>query len=299
MQEQWLARVQKLRRWSRDGQRAPHKPLLLLWMLAGFRPVAPGRSHSPSWRSPSASCSATSARAVASHHPEFPFPHLTNDGLWAMTDATGADARPLGTAVGRLRSAGAVGQLEPAFEAALPADPTLLAAAVRALLDANFPASLHEDLLARCGLALEPVEAAVAEAGRRRDTAFCAAVLVAYEGRCATCGFDDWLGGEVIGLDAAHVHWRAIGGPDSIDNALGLCTLHHRLFDRGVVGLADDGTVMVSQLFVGRARAAQAQVLSLAGAPLLSPQAGHPTVADTHRGWHTEQVFREPARLSA
>jgi putative restriction endonuclease len=113
------------------------------------------------------------------------------------------------------------------------------------------------------------------------------------------CGFDGWLGGEVIGLDAAHVRWWAIGGPDSIDNALALCTLHHRLFDRGVVGLADDATVMVSQLFVGRAPAAQAQVLSLAGAPLLPPQAGHPGVADTHRGWHTEQVFRAPARLAA
>jgi hypothetical protein len=50
-----------------------------------------------------------------------------------------------------------------------------------------------------------------------------------------------------------------------------LCTLHHRVFDRGVVGLADDGTVMASQLFVGRAQAARAQVLSLAGAPLLPP----------------------------
>ncbi len=299
MQDQWLTRVQRMRRWSRDGQRAPHKPLLLLWMLGRLQGGHPGPIAFAELEEPVRQLLRDFGPSRASHHPEFPFHHLTSDGLWVIADASGGDARPLGTAVGRLRSAGAVGQLDPTFEAALLADPALLAAVVRALLDANFPASLHQDLLARTGLALEPVEAAVAEAGRRRDPAFRDAVLVAYEYRCAMCGFDGWLGGEVIGLDAAHVRWWAIGGPDSIDNALALCTLHHRLFDRGVVGLADDGTVMVSQLFVGRAPAAQAQVLSLTGASLLPPQAGNPGIADTHRGWHTEQVFRGPPRVAA
>jgi putative restriction endonuclease len=231
VQEQWLARVQKLRRWSRNGQRAPHKPLLLLWMLGRLQAARPGPIAFTELEEPVRQLLRDFEPSRASHHHEFPFHHLTSDGLWVITTAAGADARPLGTAVGRLRSAGAVGQLEPAFEAALLADPTLLAASARALLDANFPAPLHEDLLARTGLALEPVEAAVAEAGRRRDPAFRTAVLVAYEYRCAMCGFGGWLGGEVIGLDAAHVRWWAIGGPDSIDNALALCTLHHRLFD--------------------------------------------------------------------
>jgi putative restriction endonuclease len=31
---EWLERVQNLRVWSQDGVRAPHKPLLLLIMLA-------------------------------------------------------------------------------------------------------------------------------------------------------------------------------------------------------------------------------------------------------------------------
>jgi len=113
------------------------------------------------------------------------------------------------------------------------------------------------------------------------------------------CGFDGWLAGEAIGLDAAHVRWWNIGGPDEVANGLALCTLHHRLFDRGVLGLAADGTVMVSQLFVGRETSARRLVLDLVGQPALLPQAPHPPVAAQHREWHSMQVFRSPARGAA
>ncbi|GAA1272805.1 HNH endonuclease [Pseudonocardia aurantiaca] len=299
MDEQWLTRVQQLRRWTRGGERAPHKPLLLLFMLGRLQRGLTGPVTFIDIEGPLAALLRDFGPARASYHPEFPFHHLTSDGLWVISDAAGKDARPLGTAAGRLRSAGAAGQVEAEFERALIADPVLLAAVVRALLDANFAPSLHEDLLARTGLALEVAETAAGPAGRRRDATFRDRILIAYECRCAICGYDGWIDGEVIGLDAAHVRWWAIGGPDSVDNGLALCALHHRLFDRGVLGLADDGTVMVSQLFVGRAPAAQAHVVSLAGAQLYSPQPGHPAVASTHRSWHSAQVFRGPARLAA
>jgi putative restriction endonuclease len=165
---------------------------------------------------------------------------------------------------------------------------------------ANFPPSLHADILARAGLDLEPLEApAVGKVARRRDPAFRDRILIAYEYRCAMCGFDGWLAGEAIGLDAAHVRWWYIGGPDEVANGLALCTLHHRLFDRGVLGLAVDGTVTVSQLFVGREAGARRLVLDLAGQPALAPQAPHPPIAAQHREWHTAQVFRSPARGAA
>lgn len=123
--------------------------------------------------------------------------------------------------------------------------------------------------------------------------------MIAYEYRCAMCGYDGWITGEAIGLDAAHVRWWAIGGPDTVENGLALCTLHHRLFDRSVLGLAEDGTLMVSQLFVGRAATSHTQVLSLAGTPVHLPEGGHPAVAAARRRWHTSQVFRGPARVAA
>lgn len=40
--------------------------------------------------------------------------------------------------------------------------------------------------------------------------------------------------------------WHQAGGPDEESNGLALCTMHHKLFDRGVFTLSDDLNVMVS-----------------------------------------------------
>ena len=37
-----------------------------------------------------------------------------------------------------------------------------------------------------------------------------------------------------IGVEAAHIKWHNAGGPDTENNGLALCTLHHKLFDYGV-----------------------------------------------------------------
>lgn len=65
------------------------------------------------------------------------------------------------------------------------------------------------------------------------------------------CGYDGQLGGESVGLDAAHVRWWAFDGPDTVDNALCLCSLHHKLLDRGVVGIDAKNQVAVSARFRG------------------------------------------------
>jgi putative restriction endonuclease len=305
VQNEWLSRVQRLRRWEHSGQRAPHKPLLLLYALGRLQRGETGPVLFTELEAPVRNLLRDFGPARRSYHPEFPFHHLTSDGLWQISDQAGRDARTLGTAVTRLRAAGARGQLESAFEQVLDADPVLLAAVVRALLDGNFPASLHDDLLVAVGLDIDGLEAGPAAVpgqrgpARQRDRAFRDLVLMAYEYRCAMCGFEGWLDGTVVGLEAAHVRWWMIGGPDTVDNALALCTLHHRLLDRGVLGLAEDATVLVSQLFASRAPAAHRQVLDLAGQPIARPQAGHPMVADLHRSWHAAQVFRGPARLAS
>ena len=113
----------------------------------------------------------------------------------------------------------------------------------------------------------------------------------------AMCGYDGRLGTDAVGLDAAHVRWWAFDGPDVVDNGLCLCSFHHKLLDRGVLGITDDHEVSVSAHFVGRGRAAEEFVLRLVGQPLLEPQPGQPGPADRHIGWHEEQVFRQPARV--
>ena len=96
-------------------------------------------------------------------------------------------------------------------------------------------------------------------------------VLTAYEDRCAFCGYDGMIGAAPVGLEAAHVRWWAYGGPDDVDNGLCLCSLHHKLFDKGVLGIGDGHRILVSQSFVGRGPAALGQVIALAGRPLIGP----------------------------
>jgi putative restriction endonuclease len=295
----WLERVAAIRRWSRGGERAPHKPLLILHALGRLQ-----RSGTSAMSY--ADAEPTLARLLRefgptgrSTTPAYPFHHLQTDGLWQVE----AEHGDPGSSPSRLRSSGAIGRLIPEFETALSHDPALITLIAHALLDANFPASVHHDLCVAAGLDLEALEVSAARVRaqqlRRRDPTFRERVLVAYEYRCAMCGYDGRLDAEAVGLDAAHVRWWAFEGPDTVDNALCLCSFHHKLLDRGVLGITTTHEVAVSSHFVGRGRAAEELVLRLAAQPLLEPQRGQPVPGDDHIGWHSDQVFRAPARLPA
>ena len=132
--------------------------------------------------------------------------------------------------------------------------------------------------------------------GKGAIPAFRELVLLAYEYRSAVCGYDGQLGREAVGIDAAHVRWWAANGPDDVSNGVALCSLHHKLFDRGALGLTAGHHLAVSTHFVGRSPAAEDLVLSLVGRPLLPPQPGQSLPAAHHVAWHVAQVFRSPAR---
>lgn len=95
-----------------------------------------------------------------------------------------------------------------------------------------------------------------------------------------------------MGLDAAHVRWWAFDGPDDVASGLCLCAIHHKLFDKGVLGLTAAHTITVSAKFVGRSRSSQDMVLSLSGHPARKPQPGLDEVDEAHINWHSRQVFR-------
>lgn len=92
------------------------------------------------------------------------------------------------------------------------------------------------------------------------------------------------------------MRWWAFDGPDTVDNGLCLCSLHHKLFDKGVLGIGDGHRILVSQRFIGHSSAAHDHVTALAGRPLLGPQPGIRPVAAAHRAWHTGQVFHGTPR---
>lgn len=72
---------------------------------------------------------------------------------------------------------------------------------------------------------------------------------------------------------------------------MALCSLHHRLFDLGVLGLTLDRELKVSELYVAQSPTGQA-VYALAGRPLAMPRPGQPPIDRSHIAWHDHQVFR-------
>lgn len=290
----WLERTAKLRQWSRSGARAPHKPLLLLYALGRFQRDADDELR---YTSVEEDLRRLLAEYGPPHRttPAYPFHHLVSDGVWEVRTDRGPGSP--GSEVRKLRATGAAGRLAPDLRAALRRDPSLLGRMARVLLDLNFPPSLHDELCEAVGLAPEPAAAmGLSSARRRRDPRMRELVLTAYEYRCAFCGYDGRIDAVPVGLEAAHVRWWAFGGPDDVDNGLCLCSLHHKLFDRGVLGIGDDHRILVSQRFVGRSSAAHEHVTALADRTVIGPRPGVLPVAATHRAWHTSQVFRGTPR---
>ncbi|MGW4032601.1 phosphorothioated DNA-binding restriction endonuclease [Streptomyces sp. NPDC004838] len=290
----WLGRTAKLRQWSRSGARAPHKPLLFLYALGRFQQDADGELRY-------SAVEEDLKRLLAEYGPSnrttpaYPFHHLVSDGVWEVRTVRGPGSP--GSGVRELRAAAAAGRLAPELRAALRREPALLGRMARVLLDLNFPPSLHGELCEAVGLELEAAETEALSAVRRqRDRRMREQVLTAYEYQCAFCGYDGRIGAVPVGLEAAHVRWWAFGGPDEIDNGLCLCSLHHKLFDRGVLGIGEGHRILVSQSFVGRGTAAREHVIALSGRPLIGPQPGTLPIAAAHRTWHTGQVFHGTPR---
>ena len=204
-----LQRFDALCTWKQGEQRAPHKPLLVLYALGlwqrgqaevRFRDAEPDlRALLQEFGPPR-----------KSDHPEQPFWRLQRDGVWTVDAPAGMPLKKGDTIpkVDALRSPEVRGGFSDEVRSALTADPTLLARIAEQILARHFPESLHQDILDAVGLTLEAVYTK-----RRRDPSFRQRVLNAYEYRCAVCGFDVRLGSVSIGLDAAHIRWHQAGGP--------------------------------------------------------------------------------------
>lgn len=290
----WLERTGKLRQWTRSGTRAPHKPLLLLYALGRFQEDADSELRYSAVEEDLQRL-LTEYGPPNKTTPAYPFHHLVSDGVWEVRTDRGPGSP--GSGLRDLRELGATGRLAPELRTALRQKPDLLHRIARSLLDQHFPPSLHSELCESVGLRLEPAETGRLSVTRRqRDRRMRELVLTAYEYQCAFCGYDGRIGAVPVGLEAAHVRWWAFHGPDDVDNGLCLCSLHHKLFDKGVLGIDDGHRILVSQRFVGHSPAAREQVIALADRPLVGPQPGARPVAADHRAWHTSQVFHGTPR---
>lgn len=79
-----------------------------------------------------------------------------------------------------------------------------------------------------------------------REAAFAVAVKGAYENTCAMTGLKLINGGGKAEVQAAHIRPVASNGSDSVRNGLALSGTFHWMFDRGLVSIADDYTILTA-----------------------------------------------------
>ncbi len=122
-----------------------------------------------------------------------------------------------------------------------------------------------------------------------RDRAFRRTVLNAYDARCALTGLKLINGGGRAEAEAAHIRPVEANGPDIVSNGLALSGTVHWMFDRGLLSLADDLSILVSRHV--NDRDSIDALLNRSGHARLPARAAdrpHPSFL----GWHRENCFK-------
>jgi len=134
--------------WKKNGQRAPHKPLLILYALGQL--VNQGKLRLPyeEVREELKALLIEFGPIRKSYHPEEPFVRLARDGFWEV-DAAPDLSSPNDK---KLLLSHASGGFSDAALNLLQSDRALVYELAHGILEEHFPDTMHEDILERVGL---------------------------------------------------------------------------------------------------------------------------------------------------
>jgi putative restriction endonuclease len=294
----------RLKIFQRGEQRAIHKPLLILFALGR---IAQGGERLMDFASIEGDFKRLleefgPSSAPSSRH--YPFWHLATDaegGLWELKGPQAILNRPRSVTpnLTELRANHVQGGFSKRVFEAFRRDGRLRSDLARLILEAHFPDSLREDVLAATGIVMDSgvsPDVPAAQPARRRDPSFRERVLRAYEYRCCVCGFDLRIGAMSVGLEAAHIQWFQAEGPDLETNGLALCSLHHKIFDLGAFTVRPDSFTLVFSQHTAMSDATKVRLLSHHGVGIILPQSERFYPSRQRLHWHATQVFKSPGR---
>ena len=240
-EEELIKCLKKLRRDSRQRYGlAPHKPLLLLLVLKLYKEELIDIPFAVIDRDLTGLLREFCISEAAEKSPEVPFWHLRNDcagKLWEVEipkkvrfarRPDGKRGRPL---IADLRKYGGQGRLKAEVITLLRKNKHLCDRLITVILDTYFDESQHSRILEMLRINKSRADADAQAIEFRKS------VFFAYDSRCAICEFSVSMGNALIGLDAAHIKWKTLDGPDLVTNGIALCANHHRLFNRGAFSL--------------------------------------------------------------
>lgn len=286
-----LTRITALNVWKKGDQRAPHKPLLLLLALGRIHAELPRLIPFDQIDAKLTQLLQDFGPSRASYYPELPFWHLQSDLIWEMPCSTGVLTASGSISKKYLRDNHVEAGFTQEVYDLLKTNAELLQQVAIRLLEDNFPPSVHQDILDEVGLDFEAIPQLTTQKRAKRDPTFRRRILEAYDYRCAICNFSVRMENTPIALEAAHIKWFQAGGPDIESNGLALCSLHHKLLDRGALAISNEQKIVVSEKANGHG-GFQEWVLNFDGKALLKPRNSLYAPKTEFTDWHIREVFQ-------
>ncbi len=285
--DQLVSQINNLNIWKKGDQRAPHKPLLILYALGRLKNGQSGMMSYEEAREPLKQLLIDFGPYRLSYHPEEPFVRLTRDGIWRLNQ----DLDKVEVNSKWLVEHGILGGFSDDVRKLFDENLGLIREVAEIILQSHFPDSMHEDILSAVGLDLDFVLRRV----RIRDPKFRDKILIAYRYSCAVCGFNVRLGNQLVGVEAAHIKWHQAGGPDSEENGIALCSMHHKLYDRGVFTIAQTKQIVVSERAHGTS-GFDDWLMRYHGKHIQSPTQKKYYPEDEFINWNVREVFKGEGR---
>ncbi|ECS3449043.1 HNH endonuclease [Salmonella enterica subsp. enterica serovar Derby] len=272
--------------WRKGEQRAPHKPLLLLYVLSHYRQ---GHDRLFDYGSEIHEQLLDLLERYGpqrrEQRPDMPFWRLKGDGFWELQNAefcSTSGSRQLPKR--ELIEYNVAGGFDTVNFALVTKKRKLIDTLAQQILEAHFPTSIQEDIADEMGFDIRT-------SLHQRDPKFRQAVLRAYNYQCAVCGFNMRHDNAPIALEAAHIRWKQHHGPCEVPNGLALCAIHHKAFDRGSIGLDENMRVVVSDAVNGGG-VVQRLFWDFAGKEIALPPVKENYPGDRFVEWHRKEVFR-------
>lgn len=276
--------IKNLTIWKKRGERAPHKPLLILYALGKIQQGKPRMLPYKQVRLDLKELLIEFGPLRKSYHPEQPFVRLANDGIWELDKKIQKKPNNMQLLLDDVNG----GFTEEVYNLIVE-NISQIPDIAQIVLDQHFPYTIHEDILNAVGLDFN------LNIRKKRDPRFREKILRAYGYSCAICGFNVRLSHTLVGVEAAHIKWHQAGGPDIEENGLALCSMHHKLFDRGVFTINNENKMIVSQEAHGT-HGFEEWLMRFHGSRIRKPiETGYEPNLEYVK-WHIKEVFKGPER---
>ena len=283
-----IDKIDAISTWRKGDQRAPHKPLMLLYALSQYK-----RGHERLFQFENEVDSQVKELLVQygpsrkSYRAEYPFWRLANETepFWEILNGEQCVLSSQGDPrKSDLNKYNVMAGFDATSYQSLVSNPEMIEKIASKLIQDNFPDTLQEELFVRFGFEVDT-------SAKQRDPNFRKNVLRAYNYRCAVCGFDLALDTVPVGIEAAHIKWKQYSGPCEVSNGIALCSIHHKALDKGVIAFDSELKVQVSPAATGGTMVEQL-IWRYDNKKISLPREASLYPADNFAEWHVREVFK-------